>query len=63
VVLRFKTPGFGTTDDGESVIYGGSLRPGAPPDAPLTGLAGAEGTIPPKRLQVERDGTFEWLVS
>lgn len=62
VVLRFKTPGFGTTDDGESVIYGGSLRPSAPPDKPLVGRPGEEGTIPPKRLQIEQHNKFEWLV-
>ena len=62
VVLRFKTPGFGTTDDGESVIYGGSLREGAPPDKPLVGNPGTDGTIPPMRLQIEQSGKFEWFV-
>ncbi len=62
VILRFKTSGFGTTEDGENVIYGGSLREGAPPDEPLVGNPGEEGAIPPKRLQVERSGKFEWLI-
>lgn len=61
VILRFKTPGFGTTEDGESVIYGASARPNAPPDKPLVGKPGADGSIPPERLQIERNGKFKWL--
>lgn len=62
VVLRFKTPGFGSTEDGELVIYGGARRPGDPPDAPLVGEPGSNGAIPPERLQILRNRKFDWLV-
>ena len=62
VVLRFKTPGFGTTEDGEAVIYGGSMRPGGPPEAPFVGAPGEDGAIPRERLQVLRGKQFQWLV-
>lgn len=61
VVLRFKTPGFGTTDDGESVIFGGSER-GGPPDPPLVGKRGEDGIIPPERIQILVDRKFEWMI-
>jgi hypothetical protein len=60
-VLRFKTPGFGTTDDGENVIFGGS-EPGSVPDDPLVGRRGADGVVPPERIQVLADRTFRWLI-
>lgn len=60
-ILRFKTPGFGTTEDGESVIFGGSER-GGPPDVPLVGDSGEDGVIPPERIQILVDRKFQWLV-
>jgi hypothetical protein len=53
VVLRFRTPGFGGTEDGEDVIFGGpgSSREGYP-DPPLVGPSGSDGVIPPDQLQV-----------
>src|SRR5258707_1138478 len=57
-VLRFKTPGFGTTEDGESVIFGGSDRRDAAPDLPMVGGPGEEGVIPPERIQVYFDKKF-----
>lgn len=50
-ILRFKTPGFGTTEDGEAVLFGGD-----PP------FVSATGSIPPERLQVYVDRKFRWLV-
>jgi hypothetical protein len=60
-VLRFKTPGFGSTDDGEDVIFGGS-ESGGPPDPPMVGKDGEDGVIPPERLQVLVGKRFQWLV-
>lgn len=60
-VLRFKTPGFGATDDGESVIFGGNERGGVP-DEPLVGKRGEDGVVPPERIQVLIDRKFRWLV-
>lgn len=60
-VLRFKTPGLGTTDDGENVIFGGS-ESGGPPDPPLSGRRGEDGVVPPERIQVLLDKKFRWLV-
>lgn len=57
VVLRFKTPGFG-----ESVIFGGSVHEGHPPEPPLVGRPGDVGVIPPERLQILREGRFTWLI-
>lgn len=53
VILRFKTPGFGATEDGEDVIFGGPgvSREGYP-DAPLVGPSGSDGVIPPDRIEV-----------
>jgi hypothetical protein len=52
--LRFKTPGFGTTNYGESVLFA--------PDAPFVGKSGEDGVIPPERIQVLRGRRFGWLV-
>lgn len=60
-VLRFKTPGFGTTEDGESVIFGGSERGGSP-DEPLVGAPGEDGVIPPEQIQILADRKFQWLI-
>lgn len=60
-VLRFKTPGFGTTEDGESVIFGGSPV-GGPPDDPLVGAPGEDGVIPPERIQILVDRKFQWML-
>lgn len=58
-VLRFKTPGFGTTEDGETVVFGGD---GVDvPDAPFVGRAGEPGVIPPERIQVLVGKKFRWL--
>lgn len=62
VILRFKTPGFGTTDDGENVIFGGSADPSRPPDPPFVGGPGEDGVIPPERIQIFRGRRFGWLV-
>ena len=62
VILRFKTPGFGDTEDGETVIYGGSQRPNALPDAPLVGQRGEDGAIPPERIQIMLRDEWTWLV-
>jgi hypothetical protein len=51
VVFRFKTPGFGTTEDGEAVIYGGPGRSGRP-DPPFVGDVGSDGVIPPSNLEI-----------
>lgn len=61
-VLRFKTPGFGTTDDGENVIFGGSQNDTRPPDPPLIGDEGEDGVIPPERVQILRAKKFGWLI-
>lgn len=53
-VLRFKTPGFGTTSDGESVIFGGS--------EPLVGEEGDDGVIPPERIQILVGRKFQWMI-
>jgi len=53
-VLRFKTPGFGTTEDGENVLFAG--------DHPLVGPRGDPGVIPPERIQILVDRKFQWLV-
>lgn len=50
-VLRFKTPGFGATQDGEDVIFGGPGASGRP-DAPLEGSVGSDGMVPPDRIEV-----------
>jgi len=63
VVLRFKTPGFGNTEDGETVIYGGSERPNAYPDEPLVGERGEDGVIQPECIQILRGKSFEWLIT
>lgn len=57
VILRFRTPGFGSTEDGEDVIFGGpdTAREGRP-DAPLEGPPGSDGAIPPDRIEVLTDG-------
>lgn len=60
-ILRFKTPGFGTTEDGESVLFAGSEE-GGPPDEPFVGDAGEDGVIPPERIQVLIGNKFQWLV-
>lgn len=60
-VLRFKTPGFGMTEDGENVIFGGSPV-GGPPDAPLVGTPGEDGVVPPERIQILADRKFQWLI-
>lgn len=59
--LRFKTPGFGTTEDGEYVIFGGS-ESGGVPEEPLVGEAGEDGVIPPERIQILVGKKFQWLV-
>ena len=53
-LLRFKTPGFGTSEDGESVLFAG--------DPPFVGPLGADGVIPPERIQILVDRKFRWLV-
>jgi hypothetical protein len=60
-VLRFRTPGFGDTEDGETVLYSGSQRRLSPPDPPFVGRPGKHGVIPPQRLQILRDNVFVWL--
>lgn len=60
-ILRFKTPGFGSTEDGESVIFGGNPT-GGTPEAPLTGAPGEDGVVLPERIQVLFDRRFRWLV-
>lgn len=59
-LLRFRTPGFDSTDDGEDVIVGGD-GVGAPPE-PLVGEPGEAGVVPPERLQVLVDKKFKWLI-
>lgn len=61
-VLRFRTPGFGDTEDGETVLYSGSHRKMSPPDSPFVGGPGEYGVIPPQRLQMLRDKAFVWLI-
>jgi hypothetical protein len=53
-VLRFKTPGFGTTEDGEDVLFAG--------DPPFVGPPGEAGVIPPERIQILVDRKFRWLI-
>lgn len=60
-ILRFKTPDFASTDDGESVLFAGSERGGVP-DEPFVGKPGEDGVIPPERIQVLFDNKFRWLV-
>jgi hypothetical protein len=48
VVLRFPTPGFGSTDDGEDVLYGG--------DPPFVGSG--DGAIPAELIEIMRDGVW-----
>lgn len=55
--LRFKTPGFGTTDDGETVIYSAPGEDGRPQD-PLVGKRGQIGHIPPERIQTMVNGKW-----
>lgn len=62
VVLRFKTPGFGATDYGETVIFGGNEYENEYPELPLVGERGTDGVIPPERLQILKGKKFEWLV-
>jgi hypothetical protein len=59
-VIRFKTPGFETTEDGESVIVGGDGA-GSPP-APFVGEPGVVGIVPPERIQVLEGKKFKWLL-
>lgn len=61
VILRFKTPGLGTTEDGETVIFGGS-EGGGEPDLPLVGKEGEDGVIPPERIQFLAGNKFDWLL-
>ncbi len=61
-LLRFKTPGFGDTPDGESVIFGGSSPHTGYPEPPLVGEAGEDGVVPPDKIQVLVETKFEWLV-
>lgn len=58
-ILRFKTPGFGTTDDGETVLFGGDGAGEPPP--PFMGKSGEAGAIPPERIQVMVGRRFQWL--
>ena len=52
VTLRFRTPGFGTTEDGEYVLYA--------PDAPfVTSRSDRIGTIPPSEINVLKRG--KWM--
>ncbi len=61
--LRFKTPGFGTTEGGESVLYGGSQGCAmALPDDPFVGAEGEDGVIPPERIEIMREGEWGWLI-
>jgi hypothetical protein len=53
-LLRFKTPGFGTSEDGESVLFAG--------DPPFVGPLRADGVIPPERIQILVDRKFRWLI-
>lgn len=53
-VLRFKTPGFGATEDGEDVLFAG--------DPPFVGSPGEAGVIPPERIQILIDRKFRWLI-
>ncbi len=61
-VLRFKTPGFGTTEDGESVLFSGSEHENSPPDPPFVGEPGQDGIIPPERIEILQGQHWEWLV-
>lgn len=63
-ILRFKTPGFGCTEDGEDVIFGGPNphdKEGYP-EEPFEGEPGTDGVIPPERIQVLVGRKFKWLV-
>lgn len=60
-ILRFKTPGFASTDDGESVLFAGSER-GDIPDEPFVRGAGEDGVIPPERIQILVGRKFEWII-
>ena len=53
VVLRFKTPGFASTEDGEDVLF--------PDDDPFVSVAG-ERVIPQERLQILDGNKFRWLL-
>lgn len=50
-VLRFRTPGFSQTEDGEDVLFGGPWPgPNDPPSPPFEGEPGAMGVIPPSAI-------------
>lgn len=59
-LLRFKVPGFGATEDGESVLFGGDGKGSVPP--PFEGAPGEAGAIPPEKLQVLEGKRFRWLL-
>jgi len=52
VTLRFKTPGFSSTDDGEDVLFSDG--------DPFVGT-GEDARIPPQRLQILDGKKFRWL--
>ena len=58
--LRFKTPGFGGTPDGEDVLFGGPGRNDFP-DAPFVGGENEDGVIPPQRIQIKKKDRWYWL--
>lgn len=60
VVLRFKTPGFGSTEDGEDVIFSEESR--GTFSQPLEGTPGEPGYVPPERLQLLVGREWRWLV-
>lgn len=57
VALRFKTPGFGMTDDGETVIFS-SPGPDGRPEPPIVGGRGEIGAIPPDQIQAMVNGKW-----
>ncbi len=59
--IRFKTPGFGCTEDGEDVVFGGSANKVLSPDPPFVGKPGEDGVIPRERIQVLRGDRWGWL--
>jgi hypothetical protein len=61
-VLRFKTPGFSETRDGESVLFAGSTQEDGIPDAPFVGNPGEVGVIPPSEIQLLVDKKWKNLI-
>ncbi len=51
-ILRFLSPGYGETEWGDYVVYGGSQYENQIPDAPFVGAPGTRGAIPPEELEI-----------